>query len=176
MFKNSSFLSSISWFEKTHCGVAKRIFWKGNILNHISGCAECTYRLFSSDCRDLLSLTTPQYSVDQRRSRLHTQTEAALMLQHEYLPFSSFNIFVCFWRRLTSSLLEKPKQRSANVATIWICVRMRGAAAQCAMCAYCATTRRWGGGWGVGWGQPPAGWEFCALKTLGSENVDLINY
>ena len=42
------------------------------------------------------------------------------MLPPEYTLF-----FALFLKRFTSFLLEKPQQRSANVATIWMCVRMQ---------------------------------------------------
>ena len=60
------------------------------------------------------------------------------------------------------------------MVTIWKCVRMRVAAAEC---AYCAVQQPGDEAGDQQWDEDSRRqWDFCALKTLGSENVELDGY
>ena len=137
ILRNSSFLSSISWFEKTQCGVAKG---KENILKHISGCADFTPRPPTAEMSSTILLSWAWLQWLLLNIQRISATQDCIHKHNRGGPLFCYRLNICcflhaFLKRFTSFLLEKPQQRSANVATMWMCVRMRVAAAECAYCA-----------------------------------------
>ena len=126
ILRNSSFLSSISWFEKTQCGVAKG---KENILKHISGCADFTPR---PPTVEMSSTILPSWAWLQwllLNIQRISATQDCIHKHNRGGPLFCYRLNICcflhaFLKRFTSFLLEKPQQRSARVGTIWMCVRM----------------------------------------------------